>query len=333
MALLYLAGQSEKNSELDLLLADNLAGMGSAITSLPGTLAWCESMALANCQMAALNFVRLISNQLSPQTLSVYARRYATIYNLPAHGNDPIPSNLVSLQTTIALKNALFGTPNSFINVYQYISGVLGQIFIDLEQIFAIQKLASGNSEPLTSYWFSPLSTILVREWQPRDNQDHLLMPTNVFLQTKDSYKSFVSNWLPTYGAVRNMQLMYAGNNGYGITSDGYNQFPTSTVPTVQYGSTNTIFATAGNNYIQGNGGCNFIADFQGAILNGWAMPIEVVADDNKLYTYHINPAGMNTNIFLTVEQIAVTITNRSYRLLGVQMDVPYACDRQLLNI
>lgn len=335
MSLLYLTGEEETNSELALLLADNLASMGSAITQDQGTLAWSEAYAIALTQQASLDFIRLISNQLDPMTMSVYARRYAAIYNLPATGNNAIPDNLAQLQVAIGLKNALFGTPNTFTNVYQYIKGVLGEIFIDLESIHEIQNLAFGNAPPRkpTNFWFSPLSILLVREWQPRDNQDNLLMPTNVYLQTVDLYKNFVQNWLPAYSAPRNMELLYVGNDGYGITSGDVNQFPTPTVPTTQYGSENTIFASVGNTYIQGNDGCNFIADFQGAILNGWQMPIEVVADDNKLYTYHVLAQAMSTNYVNIVEEIEVSITNRSYRLLGCQADSPYVSDNALLNI
>lgn len=316
MALLYLVGQNEENSELDLLLKDNLLSMGSAVTSAQGSLAWIEAYAIANCQMAALNFIRLLSNQLTPTQMSVFARRFAAIYNLNATGTNVIPDNLPQLQETIALKEALFGTPNTFSNVYQYISAVLGQIFIDLEFNYQIQNTASGFIPPQTPPlpWFSPLSIMYVREWQPRDNQDNILMPTPLFLTTKNSYKAFVQEWLPAYGAVQNMQLLYTGND--------------TVAP--QYGTSNTITAVAGANVITGNGGCAFETDLA-AVANGLLLPIEVVDDLNQVHTYHVTQVIDNNHVVIK-ENVINAITARSYRLLGIQMDVNYALDNMLFG-
>jgi hypothetical protein len=336
MAQLYLSGADELNSELDLLLKDNLASMGDAVTQLPGTLAWAEAYAIANSQMAALNFIRLMSNQLTPTQLSVFARRMAAIFDLPATGNNLIPDNITYLQQTISLKEALFGTPNSFTNVFQYIKAVLGQIFIDLEFNPDIQNLASGNTSPpalpigLNLLWFSPLSLMYARVWQPRDNQDHLLMPTITFLNTVDTYKSFVQEWIPAYGAVANMQLQYVGNDGYGINSSGVDGYASATNITAPYGSLNTINATAGTYIITGNGACLFTQDLYGVDGYGWHMPIEVVDDTNTLQTYHVTNV-LNNNLLITQELILNNITARSYRLLGIQMDTPYALDGGML--
>ena len=317
-ALLYLSGQSEQNAELSLLIQDNLASMGNAVTQNQGSLAWVEAYAIANCQAASLNFIRLLSYQLQPATLSVYARRYAAIYNIPATGVNPIPDNLPFIQEQIALKNALFGTPNTFSNVYSFISAILGQIFLDLEFNYQIQNQASGNLTPLppAASWFSPLSVMFVREWQPRDNQDNLLMPTPVFLQTKNIYKSFVQEWLPAYGAVQNMQLMYTGND--------------TIAP--QYGTSNTITAAVGANVLVGGGGCAFLTDFVATVDNGWILPIEVVDDLNQVHTYHVTQVIDNNHVVIQ-ENVLNAITARSYRLLGIQMDVPYALDNQLFHI
>jgi hypothetical protein len=250
--------------------------------------------------------------------MSVFARRFASIYSLNATGINVIPNNLSQLQETIGLKDALFGTPNSFSNVYQYISSVLGQIFIDLEFNYQIQNTATGNSTPLppTASWFSPLSVMFVREWQPRDNQDNLLMPTPVFLSTKNSYKSFVQEWLPAYGAVQNMQLSYTGNDTI----------------SPQYGTSNTITASVGANVLVGGGGCAFLADFIATVDNGWILPIEVVDDLNQVHTYHVKQVIDNNHVVIQ-ENVVNNITARSYRLLGIQMDVNYALDNLLFHI
>ena len=348
---LYLSGQAQHNSELDLLLSDNLASMGSAVTTEQGSLAWCEAYALAKTQMAALNFIRLISNQFTPSQMSVYARRWASIYQLPVTGENVIPSNIQYLQTIISLKEALFGTNNGFSNIYQYIKGVLGQIFIDIEfnydlqyngnalSIYAYQYLSTpltGMSGDKGDYWFDPLAIVYARVWQPRDNQDNLLMPTSKFLVKVETYKKFVEEWSPAYSTYLNMQLLYVGNDGYGINSsniqgnnaDGY----------VQYGSLNTISGTAGQYFIHCHAGTNPGVDMYGVTAYRWHMPIEVVDDNNQLQTYHVNTIYTIESLPLTYdlgidEAIVNNITNRSYRLLGVQTDTVYMPDNALLSI
>lgn len=222
MSLLYLSGAAEQYSELALLLADNLASMGSAVTQIQGSAAWVEAYAIAMAQMSALNFIRLISNQFSPNSISVYARRWAAIYNIPVVGQNLVPDNLQQIQTTIALDQALFGTSNNYTNVFQYIQGVLGQIFIDLEFNYQLQPNsnsgypelatpANGIPIPEGHFWFSPLSILYVRVWQPRDKNDNYLMPTPIYTNTVHNYKTFVDNWIPAYSTAINMELLYKG--------------------------------------------------------------------------------------------------------------------------
>jgi len=341
---LYLGGSANHNSELDLILQDNLNSMGSAVTKNIGSLAWCEAYALAKTQMASLNFIRLISNQFVPATLSVYARRLAAIYNIPATGNNPIPDNLAQIQTQIGLVNALFGTPNSLVNVEQYIKATIGQCFIDLEFNGELQApiagaplvyptLATPQNEtiPLSAgqLWFSPLSILYVRVWQPRDNKDNLQMPTNIFLNTVDSYSNFVNEWIPATSVAVNMQLLYFGNDGYGINgsgvqgnmADGYSP----------YGSFNTVSATAGTNTITGNGATLFLTDLYGVNNYKFLMPIEIVDDLGVLQTYHITNVASNS-VITTKETISNNISSRSYRLLGVECDTNYMADSALCH-
>jgi hypothetical protein len=61
-------------------------------------------------------------------------------------------------------------------------------------------------------------------------------------------------------------------------------------------------------------------------------MPIEVVDDLNALQTYHIINVGSDTSI-TTLEPIVNNITNRTYRLLGIQMDKPFVLDNSFFNV
>lgn len=315
MSNLFLSGSAEHNSNLELFLQDQLLAMGSAITSDQGSLAWMEAFAIAKALTASFNFVKLMSNQLSPDSLSIFADRFGAIYGIATQGNGLVPDNLPQIKTYVGLKLAVFGTIPNLAAVDKYIQVLLGNVFIDLEYIDP-QEQQHATMAPTApgAYWFSPLSTLLVRVWQPRDNEDHLLMTNNNFFVISNSYKNFVIPWLPADIAVRNEPLLYRGNDGYGSYATALN----------------VINATAGSHTITGVA-TTFVEDLPNVPL-GYLMPVEVVDDLGELHTYHVTNVNSETSI--TVEEVVVNnITNRTYRLLGIQMDVPFAADNMCFNV
>jgi len=315
MSTLYLSGSAEHNSNLELFLTDQLLGMGSAISAEPGSLAWIEAFAIAKAFNAAFNFVELMGNQLSPTSLSIFADRFGAIYGIATQGNGIIPTNLPQIQTYVGLKEAVFGTLPNEAAVGRYISILLGQVFIDLEYVDPqIQSLATHAPVPATSFWFSPLSTLLVRVWRPRDNQDNYLMSESDFFNISNSYKNFVLPWMPADIATRNLELLYPGNDGYG----GFAL------------AKNVINSTAGSTTITGIFTA-FTTDLANVAL-GFHMPIEVVDDTNAVHTYHVIDVIDDFTVTI-LEPIVNNITNRTYRLLGIQMDAPLALDNMCFNV
>ena len=313
---LFISGSAAYNSNLDLLLTDQLLGMGTAVTTEQGSLAWCEAYALAKAFASAINFMQLMSNQLSPSDMSIFANRFANIYTMPAQGSGLIPDNLNQLRTYIGLKEAVFGTPPNYSALDQYLKIILGQIYIDLEYIdYHLQTSATTGAVAPGDFWFSPLSTVLVRVWQPRDNQDNLLMSNVDFYMNNSNYKNFVQPWMPADIAVRNLHLMYKGNNGTGSYLT----------------TTNVISGTAGTHLITGTTTA-FISDLPMTASYYWKMPVEVVDDDGNLQTYHADTV-IDDYSFTTVEPLAANITNRTYRLLGIPLDTLYVLDQACFNI
>ncbi len=314
MSNLYLSGSAEQGSNLELFLNDCLNMMGNgSITHNQGSLAWCESYAMAKALAAALNFINLMGNQLSPDSLSIFGDRYADLYDLPTQGNGLIPDNLNEIKDYISLKSATFGTLCSYSNVKDYVAAILGSIFIDLEYIDPnIQSIATHS--PPAGLWISPLSSLLVRIWQPRDNQDNLIMDNNTFHVNRNKYINFLQAWMPAYIAVRSLNLLYSGNNS---------------LPNY-VGGNNVISGVSGTNVLSGIGTA-FTTDFGGVAL-GFSMPIEVVDNNNNLQTFHIAHVNSDTSLTL-VEYLNSNITNRTYRCLGIQMDVPFVLDNACFNI
>lgn len=295
-------GSAQQGSELDLILQDLIADMGTAIPGEQGSLAWCESYAIARCLNAQLQLSRLLSSQLSPANISVLADRYAKIYGLTG-----LP--LTQIQQTIELLQQQIGTFPSLNNVKAIISGLLGPIFIDLEWAPELQYLAStGPITQIGTTYYSPLSTLYVRVWQPRDNEDNLLMPTPVFQAVVSSFLQIVDRWLPATTPIQIMQLLNLGAGQTNNTIDGY----------------------VGSNIIVGTN-TTFTVDFIDVNTFGFAQPLEVVDDNNNLQTYFVQHVNSDTSLVLTTP-VLTNITNRTYRTLGIVMDEQYGCDSMQFN-
>lgn len=314
MSLLYLSGRSEQNSNDELFLNDQLLGMGTSITSVTGSLAWIEAMVVARCFTASFNFVKLMSNQLTPDALSIFADRFAAIYGLATLGRGTIPTNLNQIQSYIALKEQTVGTPPTLSAVSNFISELIGQSFVGIEYVDPhVQSTATTGPVAPGQLWISPLNTILIRIWQPRDNQDNLLVSSADFINNSSNYMAVVQPWMPADVAIRNLQLSYSG---------------ASSLPNYALG--NNVVSGAMNGTTITGVGTTFGSDFPMVAL-GYQMPIEVMGNDNKLYTYRV--VSVQSDMSLTVATpIVSTFTARTYRILGIQMDAPNALDNMAFN-
>jgi hypothetical protein len=325
-------GSALQSSDEWFLLQENISAMGSSFSGNVGSLMWCEAFSLAITTAKALDVIRLLSNQLNPFTLSVYGQRYANIFQLPLQGNGQIPSNLQSIRQTVSMLDARFGTIPNTSNFIGYLTGALGLqsqnyvdgyappnlsagIFIDLEDAHELQPLATGGTDgyapgTVGQLYFAPLAQVFVRIWQNRDKNDNLLISQSAFDTAFSNCRAFAEDWMPSNIALVPMQLIY---DGYNTTS--------GTIPTVS--------GTAGTTFIVGTNS-KFTQTFSNASI--YPMPMEVVDDDNILNTYIISEVVSDTVLTLT-SNIHNTITNRTFRCLGVQADTIGVADWALCNL
>ena len=318
MPLIPSFGTSFQVSDVSFLLQDQLNGMGDFLTQEIGSLNWCEALTNARALATAKGYITLLANQLSPNSASVYLNRWAIIYNTLGL------SNPAAIEDYIELKQAQFGTPPFLNNLNSYMQEQLGPIFIDLEWTPELQKLAT--TDPVTQItedgyaYSSPLSNVMVYVWQPRDNQDNLLMPTSIFNATVDSYRGIMEAWNPAYITFITMNLTNRGfQDGYGNDYndhiynnylDGYNVI-SGTAGSMTITGTDTAFLV----YPDGSEG-----DFIGAVTEGYYPPIQVVDDSGVLQTYYVSAVSSNTSLTITTPLIN-NITNRTYRTLGFLLD------------
>lgn len=317
-------GTSLQNSDIALMLQDQLAGMGDFLTTDVGSLNWIEAYTNARCLAAALNFIRLMANQLQPSSSSVFLNRWAAIYNtLGAFSVDDIEDN-------IEIKQGEFGTPPTLSNIDTLLNNLLGNIFIDVETVPELQFLAT--TDPINQViiggnpYKTPLYNTLVYVWQPRDNKDNILLPDNIFSTTVESWRQIMEAWNPSYITFITMNLTNRGfEDGYGNNYNGlnFNNY---------LDGYNVITATAGSTTITGTGTAFSLypngqpGDFSGAVNEGFIPPLQVVDDSGVLQTYFVSAVGSNTSLTITTPVIN-NITARTYRTLGFILDTSSVLD------
>lgn len=328
MPLIPSFGQAQQTSDITFLLQDQLDAMGDFLTQEIGSLNWIEAYVNARGLAEDKQYLQLMSAQLSPNSASVFLNRWAQIYGVSG------TSNPKTIENYIELKQAQFGTPPILSNLYTFFQDMLGPIFIDLEWRPELQGFATTNPTVQISQdgyaYSSPLSTVMVYVWQPRDNKDNLLMPNSVFNSTVDSYHALIESWNPAYITFETMNLTNRGfQDGYGNNYNGlnYNNY---------LDGYNVINGTAGSTTITGtNTAFKFypnghIGDFQGAINEGFHPPLQVVDDLGNLQTYYVASVSSNTSLILTTPVIN-NITNRTYRTIGIVTDTPGALDNGMI--
>jgi hypothetical protein len=323
-------GSSAQTSDVQLILTDLLQGMGDYFTQEPGSLNYIECWVYARALAANKQFINLMANQLTPATSSIYLDQWAQIYNISS--SLLLDSNYV--KNYVEFKQSLFGQPPTYSNLVAFFQQQLGPIFIDLEVRPELQQFATTDPtvqiEQDGYAYSSPLSAVMVYVWQPRDNQDNLLMPTNIFNSIVDSYHAIIEAWNPSYIEFITMNLTNRGNqDGYGNNYNGlnYNNY---------VDGFNVVSGVAGSNVITGintvfqlyyNGRPGDFAE----VSEGFNPPIQIVDDNNVLQTYFVLSVSSNTSLTLTTKLIN-NVTSRTYRTLGFVFDTPGTLDASLFN-
>jgi hypothetical protein len=300
------AGTGSQGSELDMILADNLSGMGDFIASDIGSLAWCEAYANARLFDATLSFVRLLAAQSEPAQASIFLDYWRTVFlNAPAGSDTQLLQYIQELTLQI-------GTPPTYSNVFSFLQSKLGNIFLTLEWRPLYGPSYVTFVPPTgTELWQSPISDIMVHCYQPRDNLDNILLPYSVWLPILNSWQNIVENWIPANAYIYDIVPANAGGNG---GSGGNANL---------YGGYNSLITlTAGSNVVTGVTNCSFDIDFT-SVYSGDMVGqlLEIVDDANVVRTYYVGEVSSMSMMNLTAPAVS-NATSRTFRTLGIQASI-----------
>jgi hypothetical protein len=300
-------GAGSQGSELDLILQDVLSGMGNFVAQNQGSLAWCEAYAKARMFDAALSTVRLLAQQSEPAMANISLPMWRDIFLNAPSGDDTTLLQFIQ-QLTLQV-----GTPPTLSNVKNFLQGQLGKVFLTLEWIPLQNATFATFAPPATNQlWSSPVSNIMVHCWQPRDNEDNILLPQGVWVPTLNSWQNLVQNWVPANCFVYNVVPSNAGGDGYGNSNlyDGYNN-PVTIVAGSQ--TVNSTLSSANS---------TFETDFRSVYTNLMTgQLLEIVDDNNQVQTYYVESVQSNTQLTLTTPAVS-NCTARTYRTFGYRVGI-----------
>lgn len=301
---------------------DSVSGMGDYLTTEIGSLAWIEATVVATLFDTAFGLLKLMANQIQPAASSAYLSRWADIYNIQGLSSTSL------IRTKLQEIQFLTGTPPTLSNVRDFLKELLGSCFLGVQWAPENQYLASNELDQLfiRQQFQMPLSEFLIYVWQPRDNQDNILMPNNVFNEIVESYRTLLENWSPHFAEIVTMNLINRGNqDGYGGGYNGmnYNNY---------LDGYNVITGTTGSNIVHGRF-TTFTKDFFPAI-NAFLFPksadvsppLQIVDDNNNIQTYYVKSVQSDTQLTLTTPMVS-NVFRRTYRTLGIPFDTIGALD------
>jgi hypothetical protein len=295
-------GSAQQGSELQYLLDTQMSGMGDYITQEQGSMAWCEALVLARALNAALNFTRLMAQQLDPAEASVFLQRWQNIY--VAQVADPVAYiQQIELETN---------TPPNLTNIINYIQDV-NPDYLTAEWIPLQNPTYTSFGPPADGYTFSSVvSTILIHQWRPRDKNDNYLQGYPLFQDFINGWQLVARNWAPANVSLFGCVFTNAGGDGNGNADfqDGYNNPITGTVGQAIVNSTLS------------SSDSTFEVDFRLVyedVLTG--QPIEIVDDNNNVHTLYVASVQSATQLTLTAP-LTTAITARTYRTLGIALGI-----------
>jgi len=328
-------GRQQALGELEQMLNDLSSGMGDGLTAEVGSIAWCEAYAGARLFNSLLDYGRLMAAQLDAPDSTVYQDRWQKIFATSmTSASFKQYSSILQNQTNF---------PPTINNVTGFLQQLLGNIFISIQWKQELQPLATSDPASVPFGWNCPLWQLFAYVWQPRDNQDHILIPNNYYQNMVDSYRIYTQNWIPVGVQLITYQLNNRGNqNGY-----CNNYHPGVTDGSMNYADgVNVVSGTSGGDVLTGST-TTFTKDFFTSITYGYEQgfetapaviptltltpPIQIVDDNNNVQTYYVKTVNSDNSLTLTTPIIS-NITNRTYRCLGIIADSANMLDNASFN-
>lgn len=130
---------------IELLQQGFESALGTALASEYGSMAWIENHAtarvLADLSKAAIR----LANQWDPQKMTDFLPRWEKILGIV-----PLPNaTLKDRRTEVALRLSLFGEPPTYQVVYDFLSELLGDLFVTLVQTSSTEATGSISNNGL----------------------------------------------------------------------------------------------------------------------------------------------------------------------------------------
>jgi hypothetical protein len=283
------------NSTLELILNALNQAQGSAYTSDPGTAVYAQNFAFAKAIWDVFESNQRFINQSDPVRMSAFLSRWENILSLTPSATDTD----LARRTAIGAKFKIMALPPTSQNVADLLSQLMGQVFVQLIHTGSASNTGTypggltvpgGVSLPDGNF-NSNIAYLAVRLWQPRDQNNNLLMSDQQFKTFASTFKAYLDDYLPAH-------MTYAWGR-------------------ITFENTGTLTMTAGSTAMVGNTTTWITA---GSYVMPAGSVVEVVDDLGALQTFTVATTTTNTAASATLAA-PNAITARKYRLKGFYLD------------
>jgi hypothetical protein len=295
---LFFRGGDQSNSRLELLHKSLNESLGTGFTSEENTIISTINYVIAKEFAYAYEFIDGLSSQQLPFSMSIFLSRWEKILGIYPSAN----SSLYERRKIIAAKFKLKSKPPTVPNISDAIRSYIGDVFIRLEFNRSTQnrgKFPGGLAIPggvtlADGNWTSNLSTLKIHIWQPRDKDENLLMSNAKFQSLRNSFNTFLINYLPAY----------------------------MNFSTVRYVTklTGTISVASGTKNLTGSGTL-----FLSQLIPG--TYIEVVDEANQVQVFEVDTITNNTAATLVLPSFNGVASRNGYIQGGFFLDYPKNLD------
>lgn len=180
--------------ELQNGLAD---AQGTALATERGTIAWAENHAMARIMAELVNAAQKLANQWDPQKMTDFIPRWEKILGLI-----PLPSDsMQERRRAISLKLSLSGEKPAFQALYDFLSELLGDFFVDIVHSSSDDATGSipgglsipGGATLEDGPWRSSIAYLAIKTQKPEGVSDY------EFYSTVNKIHNYLHYFLPAW--------------------------------------------------------------------------------------------------------------------------------------
>lgn len=241
----YLRTGDQSNTVFETILANLNKARGTAYSSYQdedtSSLVYVENLAYAKAIAEIYNTNERMKNQFDPNKMSFFVSRWNRIFGLTPDYDDTLEQQ----KAVLALKFALLTKRSINVELENLCRAYLGIFFVEIihdtsntnqgsigpNEFSSPLTISGGVTLPANTSWFSALSHIIIRCWQPRTYTGAILDNDSEYDRRITKLSTVLDNFLPAYVEVSFMRYYKESAQnifkiGFDLSNGYFDPFP-----------------------------------------------------------------------------------------------------------